>query len=163
MRQTGLRPATTEAILQLRESMGTHMGRTILGAVAGMVMTFITIMLIEFASHHFYPPPPGLNPMGAEDMATILLSVTLGAKLAVIVAWVVGAFDGGMVAALIAGRKRPRTAAMVPGLMVVAGVILIILQIPHPMLMSAAGLLLPIPAALAGAWLVGLARARKRP
>ena len=45
----------------------------------------------------------------------------------------------------------------------VAGVILIILQIPHPMLMSAAGLLLPIPAALAGAWLVGLARARKRP
>ena len=138
------------------------MGRTILGAMAGMVMTFITIMLIEFAGHQIYPPPPGLNPMVAEDMATILLNMPLGAQLVVIAAWVVGAFDGGMVAALIAGRSRPRTAAIVPGLMVVAGVLGIIIQMPqHPMLMSAAGLLLPIPATLAGAWLIGFARARK--
>ena len=136
------------------------MGRTILGALTGMVMAFITIMLIEFASHQIYPPPPGLNPMIAEDMATILVNMPLGAMLAVIVAWVVGAFDGGLVAALIAGNNRPRTAALVPALMVVAGVILIILQMPqHPMLMSVAGLLLPIPAALVGAALA--ARVRK--
>ena len=135
------------------------MGRTILGAVVGMVMAFITIMLIEYASHQIYPPPPGLNPMVAEDMAMILANMPLGAMLSVIVAWVVGAFDGGLVAALIAGRNRPRVAAIVPGLMVVAGVVGIILQMPqHPMLMSVAGLLLPIPAALAGAALVGVMR-----
>ena len=140
------------------------MGRTILGAVVGLVITFITIMLIEFASHQVYPPPPGLNPMVAEDMATILANMPLGAMLSVIVAWVVGAFDGGMVAALIAGRNRPRIAAIVPGLMVVAGVVGIILQMPqHPMLMSVAGLLLPIPAALAGAALVGAMRKPSAP
>lgn len=138
------------------------MGRTILGAVAGMVMAFITIMLIEFAGHQLYPPSPGLNPMIAEDMALLLANMPLGAKLAVVVAWVVGAFDGGMVAALIAGSNRPRTAAIVPALMVVAGVIGIIVQMPqHPMWMSAAGLLLPIPAALAGAALMNLVRKPK--
>lgn len=135
------------------------MGRTILGALTGMVMAFITIMLIEFASHQIYPPPPGLNPIVAEDMAMILANMPLGAMLSVIVAWVVGAFDGGLVAALIAGRNRPRTAAIVPGLMVVAGVVGIIAQMPqHPMLMSVAGLLLPIPAALVGAALAGMMR-----
>ena len=135
------------------------MGRTILGAVAGLVMAFITIMLIEFAGLKVYPPPPGLNPMVTEDMATILTEMPLGAMLSVIVAWVAGAFDGGMVAALIAGRNRPRVAAIVPALMVIAGVAGIILQLPqHPVLMSVAGLLLPIPAALAGAALAGVMR-----
>ena len=135
------------------------MGRTLLGAVAGMVMAFITIMLIEFASHQVYPPPSGLNPMAAEDMGMILQTMPLGAMLLVIVAWTAGAFDGGLIAALIAGRHRPRLAALVPALIVIAGVIGIIVQMPqHPMLMSVAGLLLPIPAALAGAALAGVVR-----
>lgn len=137
------------------------MGRTILGAVAGMVTAFITIMLIEYAGHQIYPPPPGLNPMAADDMSIILANMSLGAMLSVIVAWVVGAFDGGMVAALIAGRNRPQTAAIVPALMVIAGVIGVILQMPqHPMSMSVAGVLLPIPAALAGA---ALAKVMRKP
>lgn len=135
------------------------MGRTILGAVAGLVTAFITIMLIEYASHQVYPPPPGLNPMVTADMEAILASLPLGALLAVVLAWVIGAFDGGMVAALIAGRHRPRVAATIPALMVMAGVVGMIVQMPqHPAWMSAAGLLLPIPAALAGAWLVGRVR-----
>lgn len=122
-------------------------------------MAFITIMLIEFASHQVYPPPPGLNPMVAQDMGMILANMPLGAMLLVIVAWTVGAFDGGLVAALIAGGNRPRVAAIVPALMVITGVIGIILEMPqHPMLMSVAGLLLPIPAALAGAAIAGVVR-----
>ncbi len=139
------------------------MGRTILGALVGMVIAFITLTLIQYASHQIYPPPPGLNPMVTEDMAIILANMPLGEMLSVVVAWVVGAFDGGLVAALVAGRNRPRTAAIVPGLMVVAGVVGIIAQIPqHPMLMSVAGLLLPIPAALGGAALVRMMRKPSR-
>lgn len=128
------------------------MGRTILGAAIGLLVAFLTIMLVEFAGHHLYPPPAGLNPMVTDDMATIMQSLPMGAMLFVVGAWVLGAFDGGLVAALIARGQRPRLAALVPALMVIAGVVMMMIEIPsHPGWMSIAGLVLPIPAALAGA------------
>ncbi|MEO6103543.1 MAG: hypothetical protein ABIP44_07895 [Pseudoxanthomonas sp.] len=128
------------------------MGRTILGAVTGLVVAFITIMLVEFASHQAYPPPPDLDPMITEDMVQIMASMPLGAMLLVALAWLIGAFDGGLVAAMVAGRNRPRIAAVVPALMVMAGVLGMIVTMPqHPLWMSVVGLLLPIPMALAGA------------
>ena len=130
------------------------MGRTLLGAVIGLVTAAITIMLIEFAGHQVYPPPPGLNPMVTEDMAKIMQMLPLGAMLFVVAAWLIGAFDGGFIAALIARKGHPRAAAVVPALMVMAGVIGMIIKMPgHPVWMAIVGLLLPIPAALAGAWL----------
>ena len=139
------------------------MGRTILGAVAGLVVAFFTIMLVEFASHAAYPPPPGLDPMVTADMAQIMATLPQGAMLLVVGAWLMGAFDGGFVAALIARGQRPRVAAIVPALMVMAGVVGMIVQMPaHPKWMSIAGLLLPIPAALAGAALAALLKPMRR-
>ncbi|MBP9696040.1 MAG: hypothetical protein KBD58_02365 [Thermomonas sp.] len=135
------------------------MGRTILGAMAGLLVAFFTIMVVEFAGHQVYPPPPGLDPMVPADMAMIMQSMPLGAMLLVVVAWLTGAFDGGFVAALVARGNRPRVAAVVPALLVMAGVVGMVVQLPgHPLWMSIAGLLLPIPVALAGA---GLASRRK--
>lgn len=139
------------------------MGRTILGAVAGLAVAFFTIMLVEFASHAAYPPPPGLDPMVTADMAQIMATLPPGAMLLVVAAWVMGAFDGGFVAALIARGQRPRVAAIVPALMVMAGVVGMIVQMPaHPKWMSIAGLLLPIPAALAGAALATMLKPARR-
>ena len=137
------------------------MGRTILGAVAGLVVAFFTIMLVELASHHAYPPPPGIDPNNTADMARLIGMLPFGALLMIVLAWVIGAFDGGFVAAWIARGNRPRIAALVPALMVMAGVIGMIVQMPgHPLWMAVAGLLLPIPAALAGAALA--ARIKRR-
>ncbi|QIL21151.1 hypothetical protein [Thermomonas sp. HDW16] len=134
------------------------MGRTILGAVVGLVLAVITIMLVEFAGQQIYPPPAGLDPRVAEDMAKLVGMLPTGALLFVVAAWVIGAFDGGFVAALIARKGHPRAAAIVPALMVMAGVAGMIVVMPaHPKWMGVAGLLLPIPAALAGAWLAGKA------
>lgn len=128
------------------------MGRTILGAVIGLVMAVITIMLVELAGHAVFPPPPGLNPQVTEDMARIIAMQPFGALLFVVAAWTIGAFDGGFVAALIAKAKHPRIAALVPALMVMAGVVMMVIEMPeHPKWMAVCGLLLPIPAALAGA------------
>ena len=133
------------------------MGRTILGAVVGLVVAFLTIMLVELASHHVYPPPPGIDPGNTADMAKLIGMLPLGALLFVVAAWVIGAFDGGLVAALIARGNRPRIAAIVPALMVMAGVVGMIVAMPaHPTWMAVAGLLLPIPAALLGAKLAGM-------
>ena len=128
------------------------MGRTLLGAVVGLVFAVATVMLIEFAGHQVFPPPAGLDPMVTEDMAKIIQALPIGAMVFVVAAWVIGAFDGGFVAALIARNGHPRAAAVVPALMVMAGVVGMIIQMPaHPAWMSAAGLLLPMPAALLGA------------
>lgn len=133
------------------------MGRTILGVIAGLVTMFATIMAIEAIGPALYPPPPGLNPMVAEDMAKIMMAMPADAKAIVLVAWVMGSFTGGWVAAKIA-RQHPRTAAVIVAALVMAGVIGMILQIPeHPVWMSALGLLLPVPVALLAA---GLARPR---
>ena len=129
------------------------MGRTILGIIAGLATMFLVIMVIEAAGHAIYPPPAGLNPMLAEDMANIIAVMPVAAKTLVLVAWVIGAFAGGWVAARIA-RQHPRIAAVIVAAVVMAGVIGMILQMPgHPLWMSALGLLLPIPAALFAATL----------
>jgi len=131
------------------------MGRAFLGVLAGLATMFVVIMGIEYVGHMVYPPPPGLNPMVTEDLSAIMAVQPVAAKAFVVVAWVVGAFAGGWVAAKIS-RTYPRAAAVIVSLMVVAGVVGMILQLPgHPRWMAALGLLLPIPAALLGARLAG--------
>ena len=131
------------------------MGRTILGALAGLITTYVTIMLVEFAGHRVYPPPPGLDPGNPDDMSRLVGILPFGALLFVVAAWVIGAMAGGMVAARIARNSHPRIAAIIPALLVMTGVIAMIVIMPaHPMWMSILGLILPIPAALFGARLV---------
>ena len=139
------------------------MGRTLLAALAGLATAFITIWLVEFAGHALHPPPPGIDPANTADMARVIGTLPMGALLMIVMAWVVGAFDGGFVAALLAGSARPRLAALAPGVMVTAGVIGMSVAMPaHPAWMAVAGLLLPVPAALAGGALASALRGRTR-
>ena len=133
--------------------------RTLLGALLGVVVAMLTITAVEFLGHQVYPPPPGLNPMDPADMERILGLLPVGAKWFIVGAWTCGAFLGGLAAALVA--RHPRIAALVPALLVMAGVIMVSLQMPaHPRWMAVAGLLLPIPAALLGATLARTLRRR---
>ena len=132
--------------------------RTILGVLAGMVVTFFTIMGIEFLGHVLYPPPPGLDPMVPQQLEQIMATQPVAALVLVVVAWVVGAFLGGWVAARIS-RAHSHIAATLVALLVMAGVVGMIVQMPlHPRWMGVLGLLLPLPAALLAA---RLARPRR--
>ena len=131
--------------------MGSSILRFVLGVVAGTVVMFLVIMGIEFAGHMIYPPPPGIDPSNINDVARMMAAAPAGALAFVVLAWVVGAFAGGFVAAKIS-RTWPRTAAIVTGLVVLAGVVAMIQQVPgHPTWMAILGLILPVPAALLGA------------
>jgi len=122
--------------------------RTILGILAGMVVTFLAIMGIELLGHALYPPPPGLDPMVPRELEQIMAMQPVAALALVVAAWVIGAFLGGWVAARIAHR-HPRIAASLVALLVMAGVVGMIVQMPlHPKWMGVLGLLLPLPAAL---------------
>lgn len=139
------------------------MRRTLLAALAGLATAFATILLVEFAGQALYPPPPGIDPANTADMARLIGTLPMGALAMVVVAWVIGAFDGGFVAALLAGPARPRLAALGPGVMVTAGVVAMIVAMPaHPAWMAVAGLLLPVPAALAGGALASALRGHTR-
>ena len=131
--------------------------RTLGGAVLGIVVAMLTITAVELLGHQVYPPPPGLNPMEPADMQRLLDLLPPGAKGFIVAAWTTGALLGGLAAGAVA--RHPRLAALIPALLVMTGVVMVSLQMPgHPRWMAVAGLLLPIPAALAGAALAGRLR-----
>ena len=133
--------------------MGKAIFRTVVGLILGLFTMFMVITIIEFVGHRLYPPPAGLNPTRPDDLAAILAAQPFMAKLSVVVAWTLGTFAGGWVAARIS-RIWPRTSAVIVALVVIAAVIGMIVQLPqHPAWMAAMGLLLPIPAALLAAHL----------
>jgi hypothetical protein len=133
------------------------MGRTLLGIVAGLAAMFVVITAVQWLGAQLYPPPPGLDLRDQHGMAALIAQLPLAALAFVVLGWVLGAFSGGWAAARI-GRDHPRPAAAAVGLAVVAGVVMMIVSIPHPLWMGALGLLLPVPVALLGARL-----ARPRP
>ena len=126
------------------------MGRTVLGIVAGLATMFVVIVLVELAGAQLFPPPAGLDPADADAFADAMARMPLAALAIVVLAWTLGAFAGGWVAARVA-VANPRIAAVVVALGVVAGVVAMMLAGPHPLWMGVLGLVLPVPAALAGA------------
>lgn len=126
------------------------MGRTLLGVLAGLATMFVTITAVQLLGAQLFPPPAGVDMNDPAQLAEMVAMMPLGALAFVVVAWALGALAGGWVAARI-GRPHPRVAAAVVGAAVIAGVVMMVLQIPHPLWMSATGLLLPLPLALLGA------------
>ena len=124
------------------------MGRTIAGVVVGVVVAWLTIMLAEFASAPLHPVPAGLDMRDPESVAAFVATLPASALLLVLSGWVLGGLVGGYVAASIS--RKPR-AALTVGIVIVLGVIANAVMIPHPMWMTIAGVLLPVPAAWLGA------------
>jgi len=124
------------------------MGRTIAGVVVGVVVAWLTIMLAEFASAPLHPMPEGLDMRDPESVAAFVATLPVSALLLVLAGWVLGGLVGGYVAASISRKPRP---ALTVGIVIVLGVIVNAVMIPHPMWMTIAGVLLPVPAAWLGA------------
>ena len=121
------------------------MGRTILGILAGLVVAWLAMTICEFASLFLHRPPAGLDLRDPQALAAHIAAAPLSAMLVVVVGWALAAFVGAWVAARIARHRR--AAALVIGLLVLAGVIANIAMIPHPLWMTVAGLVLPLPLA----------------
>ena len=82
------------------------------------------------------------------SVAAFVATLPASALLLVLSGWVLGALVGGYVAARIARKPRP---ALVVGIVIEIGVIANAVMIPHPLWMTIAGVLLPVPAAWLGA------------
>lgn len=124
------------------------MGRAVLAALAGLVTMGIAVFLIEGLGHLLYPLPPGTDLSDPDTQRRLVAMVPGPAKAFVVGAWAVGSFIGAWVAARLATAHR-RGAALTVGAVMVVLVAVNVSTIPHPVWMVAAGLILPIPLALA--------------
>jgi hypothetical protein len=135
------------------------MGRSILAVFLGMFLFMLTVIALEHAALAVYPPPPGLDGSGdSGDLHAAMGKMPAGAFLLLILGWVVGAADGAWLAATVARRARIVHGLIVGGV-AMAGAIMIMLHIPHPVWIWVASLVSIPAAAYAGAWFANRGKA----
>lgn len=124
--------------------------RSVLGVVVALLVAVLVITMVEWLGHALYPPPGGFDLDDPGAAAKIVASLPIGALLFVALAWGIGAFIGGWVAARIAGRAPLLHAGIISGFLMAGGIATMIM-IPHPAWFWVAGLAIFMPATLAAA------------
>ena len=130
--------------------------RILLGVLAGVVVAFGCVFLVEMVGHSLYPPPAGLDLSDPADQARVMEAMPAAAKAMVLAAWFIGAGAGAWVANRIAGRP---IAGWIVALLVIAAGVATMVMIPHPAWMWAGGILLPLLAA----WVAERTAGRRMP
>jgi hypothetical protein len=127
--------------------------RTILGLLGGVITAGVTVAIGHQIGHRFYPPPPGLDLSDMEAFRELVATMPTGAFVAVLLAWLAGAFTG-PIAALLIGRHRPILLTVLVAGFFLAAVVSNLLALPHPVWMCIAGPVGSILMAALGARLV---------
>ena len=117
--------------------------KLILGVIVGIIAAFVTIFVTEMAGHRLFPPPAGVDFNDPAQLAAAMERMPLANKLAVAVAWFLGALVGAYAANRIALRAL---AGGIVSVAVVLAACVNMAMIPHPGWMWAAGTLLPLAA-----------------
>ncbi|RNI28021.1 hypothetical protein EFA69_18225 [Rufibacter immobilis] len=125
------------------------MFRSILSVLGGAAVGVFTISLVQFLSHQLYPLPTNSNPNDPQAMATFMTNAPVAALLLVLLAYALGAFFGGMVAARYATARPVLHALLVGALLLVAGIANLV-QIPHPLWFTVISLAIYLPMAFFG-------------
>ena len=128
------------------------MGRLILGIAVGVVVAFATVFAIDLAGHQIYPLPSDIDLHDPEAVGAFIRTMPAGALALVLIAWFVGALDGGVAAAAIS--RRTWTVWPVAGLVAVAGVVNV-LMIPHPVLLQIGAVAAPLFGGFAASLIAG--------
>jgi len=131
---------------------------SLVAVVLGVVVAFVLIMAIEILGSTLFPPPAGVDVMDEASLSAALEAgqIPLGAMLFVLLAYLVGSFAGGGVAARIARRNPMGHALVVGGILLVMGIGNLV-SIPHPLWMAIATLVIFLPAAWLGGRVLGKA------
>jgi hypothetical protein len=125
--------------------------RTVGGIVAGTIVAFLVIWLIETAGHLLFPLPEDLDLRDPEAVAGALPSIPLAAKFIVVLAWFAGALAGGCVAKRIG--RRWWSPWLIAAIVAFSGIV-VIMMIPHPVWMQISAVAAPLLGGLAASHLV---------
>ncbi|UIP05614.1 hypothetical protein LY632_07760 [Erythrobacter sp. SDW2] len=119
--------------------------RAVLATLAGLVAAIATVGIVEMTGHTIFPPPGGLDVTNPADQARLMDVIPLGAKIAVVAAWFLGALAGCAVAAWLSRSIKPGW--IVAGFLVLGGMYTT-QMFPHPVWMVVCAVALPIVAKL---------------
>lgn len=114
--------------------------RNIAAMIAGVVIAFLTIMLIDEINQVIYPPPAGLDFTDPDAMRPYLATLPVGAFVLILASSVVAAFVGTMIACYIGTANGTLFGAVVGGI-VLAATIANFIAVPHPLWLSLATLI----------------------
>ena len=126
------------------------MGKSILAVFLGFVLGIVLIVVVEALGHFVYPPPANLDITNPEEVKNLMANAPVGALLFVVLAYAVGSFGGGGLAARLVQKSHILHAMIVGGLLMVAG-IMNMFMIPHPFWFWIISVAVYLPAAYAGA------------
>ena len=115
------------------------MFRSVGAIAAGIVVAFVTVMLIDMLNHSLFPPPEGLDYSNPDAIRPYLATLPVGAFLLILASSVVAAFVGTLLACYI-GKGNPLLYGGVVGGFILAATIANFILIPHPHWLSAATL-----------------------
>lgn len=82
------------------------MGRAIGAIVAGLLVAFAVVFVVELVSAMIFPSPEGMDPTDLESVRQHMSQVRTGAFAMLLVAYAAAAFTGPMAARRIAGEAR---------------------------------------------------------
>lgn len=159
--------------------------RFLLAPILGLVVFMFTVGGIEAIGQRLYPPSAEVTDFSIQitdaarrqdqaaileirpkldaAMSTYLQTAPLGALVFVVFAWIASAFLGGLVAAGVAPVLKVPMAIFI-GFMDVSGIVLVTLQLKHPIWMPIVGMVGALALAwLAGWWQANRARRMKQP
>ena len=119
--------------------------RKLLGVIAGVVALGVTVWIVEMISHMIWAPPAGVDVSDPAQLAKLMDMVPLEAKIAVVVAWFLGAFAGAWVGAKVA-QWAP--AGLIVVLVGIGFGAMTLIMIAHPLWMQVAAVVAP----LVGGW-----------
>ena len=128
--------------------------RKILGVIVGLVIGMCGMTALHMLSMLIYPLPQGLDTTDYEAFSEYIATMPLGAFLLVWVAHSGGAFIAAATCTAIVGQRWWGGAGILGVLFTLAG-ISNLLMLAHPWWFAAVDVLLYIPAALLGCYLVG--------
>ena len=114
----------------------------VLGLLAGMSVNMTLVLLALF----LHPMPEGVDFSDTEAMPAYFASIPATVFVIILGAHLGQAFVGGLVAALIS-RNRPRSMALVIGVLSLIGGVINLIDLPHPPWMW-----LEVPCYLLAAW-----------
>lgn len=134
-----------------------------LGAVgAGLVVSVVLMTLIQGLSVRLFPMPPGMDPNDPAALARFMQQLPLGALLLVALSYAVGSLGGGIGVGLVARQAAYGLAAVLGGLLTIAG-FANLAAIPHPAWFAVVTTLTYVPCTLLGTYAVAQWRAPKAP
>lgn len=132
------------------------MVKSIIAVILAVLLAGVIVAAVEFLGMQMFSVPAELDPNNREAMAQAMSSMPTGVFVFLLLAYAVGAFAGGWLAARLAPRRPLLHAMILGGLLLAAGVMNFV-SIPHPLWVTILGLLVFLPMAWLGA---SLARPR---